>query len=163
MPTQAERNAALAAEAARQRNLATAQAQQAAARETLSTAQSGARTKTGQTIFDKALSGLPSSYDLNSDVARGLAASSARLGLQAADLNAYTGTNVGYNISEQTKAEQQALDLASGAVNQYGTPINIPTVTPGAGKNSAYDLLLAQFKWDNDSISLNPIWVNSVI
>ena len=147
MATQAERNAALAAEAARQRNLAAAQAQQTAARETLSTAQSGARTKTGQNIFDKALSGLPSSYDLNSDVARGLAASSARLGLQAADLNAYTGENVGYNISEQTKAEQQALDAATGLVGQYGTPVNIPTVTAAAtGKNSAYDLLLAQFK-----------------
>jgi hypothetical protein len=146
MPTQAERNAAIAAEGARQRNLAAAQAQQAAAKETLSTAQSGARTKTGQTIFDKALSGLPSSYDLSSNVAKGLAASSARYGLQAADLNAYTGENIGYNISEQTKAEQAALDAASGLVTQYGTPVNIPTVTAAAGKNSAYDLLLAQFK-----------------
>jgi hypothetical protein len=72
---------------------------------------------------------------------------SARYGAQAAALNAYTGENVGYNISEQTKAEQQALDTATGLVSQYGTPINIPTVTPStAGKNSAYDLLLAQFR-----------------
>jgi hypothetical protein len=146
MATQAERNAKIAEEAARQRNLERAQAQVAAAKETLSTAQSGARTKTGQTIFDKALSGLPSSYDLSSDVAKGLAASSARYGLQAADLNAYAGENIGYNISEQTKAEQAALDAASGLVTQYGTPVNIPTVTAAAGKNSAYDLLLAQFK-----------------
>jgi hypothetical protein len=148
MPTQAERNAAIAAEAARQRNLERAQAQVAAAKETLSTAQSGARTTTGQTIFDKALSGMKGlGYDLNSDVARGLAASSARYGLQAADLNAYAGENIGYNISEQTKAEQAALDTATGLVGQYGTPIDIPTVTAaGAGKNSAYDLLLSQFQ-----------------
>ena len=50
--------------------------------------------------------------------------------------------NIGLNISEQTKAEQQALDAATGAVGQYGTPINIPTVTAAAaaaGKNSASD------------------------
>jgi hypothetical protein len=144
MPTQAERNAAIAAEGARQRNLAAAQAQQAAAKVALETAQVGARGKTGDVIFEKALAGIPAGGDAGA--ARGLAGMSARYGAQAAALNAYTGENIGYNISEQTKAEQQALDLASGAVNQYGTPINIPTVTPGAGKNSAYDLLLAQFK-----------------
>jgi hypothetical protein len=146
MATQAERNAKIAEEAARQRNLERALAQVATAKETLSTAQSGARTTTGQTIFDKALAGLPNSYDLNSDVAKGLAASSARYGLQAADLNAYTGENIGYNISEQTKAEQAALDAANALAGQYGTPINIPTVTTTTGKNSAYDLLLAQFQ-----------------
>jgi hypothetical protein len=149
MPTQAERNAAIAAEAGRQRNLAAAQAQQAAATEKLSTAQSAAKTSTGDVIFNKALAGLGQyGYDLNSDVARGLAASSARYGRQAADLNVYTGENIGYNISEQTKAEQAALDTATGLVGQYGTPINIPTVTAaaGAGKNSAYDLLLSQFQ-----------------
>ena len=51
---------------------------------------------------------------------------SARYGLQAADLNAYTGEKIGYNIAEQTKAEQQAVDLATSLVNQYSTPINIP-------------------------------------
>ena len=145
MPTQAERNAAIAAEGARQRNLAAAQAQVAAAKETLSTAQVGARGKTGDVIFEKALAGLPTGLDAGA--ARGLAGMSARYGAQAANLNAYTGENIGYNISEQTKAEQQALDTATGLVGQYGTPINIPTVTAAAaGKNSAYDLLLAQFK-----------------
>lgn len=126
MATPAERAAKIAQEAARQRNLERAQEQVAAAKETLSTAQSGARTTTGQTIFEKALAGLPSSYNLNSDVARGLAASSARYGLQAADLNAYTGENVGYNISEQTKAEQAALDAANQLVAGFSTPITIP-------------------------------------
>jgi hypothetical protein len=145
MATQAERNAAIAAEASRQRNLERAQAQVATARETLSTAQVGARGKTGDVIFEKALAGIPAGGDAGA--ARGLAGMSARYGAQAAALNAYTGENVGYNISEQTKAEQQALDTATGLVSQYGTPINIPTVTPStAGKNSAYDLLLAQFR-----------------
>jgi hypothetical protein len=146
MPTQAERNAAIAAEGARQRNLAAAQAQVATAKEALSTAQVGARGKTGDVIFEKALAGIPAGGDAGA--ARGLAGMSARYGAQAAALNAYTGENVGYNISEQTKAEQQALDTATGLVGQYGTPINIPTVTPAAatGKNSAYDLLFAQFK-----------------
>ena len=144
MATQAERNAAIAAEAARQRNLAAAQAKQAAARTALETAQVGARGKTGQTIFEKALAGIPKGGD--EGAARGLAAMSARYGLQGAALNAYTGENIGYNISEQTKAEQQELDTATGLVGQYGTPVNIPTVTATAGKNSAYDLLLAQFQ-----------------
>jgi len=145
MATQAERNAAIAAEASRQRNLERAQAQVATAKEALSTAQVGARGKTGDVIFEKALAGIPAGGDAGA--ARGLAGMSARYGAQAAALNAYTGENVGYNISEQTKAEQQALDTATGLVGQYGTPINIPTVTPStAGKNSAYDLLLAQFR-----------------
>jgi hypothetical protein len=142
--TQAERNAAIAAEAARQRNLAAAQAKQTAAKTALETAQVGARGTTGQTIFEKALAGIPKGGD--EGAARGLAAMSARYGLQGAALNAYTGENIGYNISEQTKAEQQALDTATGLVGQYGTPVNIPTVTATAGKNSAYDLLLAQFQ-----------------
>jgi len=148
MPTQAERNAAIAAEGARQRNLAAAQAQVATTKEALSAAQSAAKTKTADVIFNKALAGLPSSYDKSTDVAKGMAAMSARYGLQGAALNAYTGENIGYNISEQTKAEQAALDAATGLVGQYGTPIDIPTVTAAAstGKNSAYDLLLAQFK-----------------
>jgi hypothetical protein len=148
MPTQAERNAAIAAEGARQRNLAAAQAQQAAAKVALETAQVGARGKTGDVIFEKALAGI-SNYGLDAGAARGLAASSARYGLQAAAANLYKDENIGLNISEQTKAEQQALDTATGAVGQYGTPIDIPTVTAAAaaaGKNSAYDLLLAQFK-----------------
>ena len=146
MPTQAERNAAIAAEGARIRNLERAQAQVAAAKETLSTAQVGARGKTGDVIFEKALAGLPSGLDPGA--ARGLAAMSARYGLQAAAANLYKDENIGLNISEQTKAEQQALDTATGLVSQYGTPIDIPTVTANAvtGKNSAYDLLLAQFK-----------------
>jgi len=146
MATQAERNAAIAAEAARQRSLERAQAQVATAKEALSTAQVGARGKTGDVIFEKALAGLPS--DLDPGAARGLAAMSARYGLQAAAANLYKDENIAYNISEQTKAEQQALDTATGAVSQYETPINIPTVTAAAaaGKNSAYDLLFAQFK-----------------
>ena len=144
MATQAERNRALAAEAARQRNLAAAQAQQSTARTALETAQVGARGKTGDVIFEKTLAGLPSGLDAGA--ARGLAGMSARYGAQGAALNAYTGENIGYNISEQTKTEQQELDIASGLVGQYGTPVNIPTVTSTAGKNSAYDLLLAQFQ-----------------
>ena len=147
MATQAERNAAIAAEAARQRSLERAQAQVATAKEALSTAQVGARGKTGDVIFKKALAGLSS--DLDPGAARGLAAMSARYGLQAAAANLYKDENIGLNISEQTKAEQQAVDTATGAVSQYETPINIPTVTAAAaaaGKNSAYDLLFAQFK-----------------
>jgi hypothetical protein len=148
MSTQAERNAKIAQEAARQRNLERAQAQVATAKETLSTAQSAAKNKTADVIFNKALAGLPSSFDKNTDVAKGMAAMSARYGLQGAALNAYTGENIGYNIAEQTKAEQAALDAANALVGQYGTPIDIPTVTAAAstGKNSAYDLLLSQFQ-----------------
>jgi hypothetical protein len=145
MPTQAERNAAIAAEGDRQRNLAAAQAQAAAAKVALETAQVGARGKTGDVIFEKALAGLPAGLDPGA--ARGLAAMSARYGLEAAARNVYTGENIGYNISEQTKAEQQALDTATSLVGQYGTPVNIPTVTAtSTGKNSAYDLLLSQFQ-----------------
>ncbi len=126
MATPAERAAKIQQEANRIANLERAQAQLAAAAETLKTAQSTARTSTGQTIFDKALAGLPSSYDQNTDVARGMAAMSARYGLQAADLNAYTGENVGYNIAEQTKTEQAAVDVANQLVAGLSTPITIP-------------------------------------
>ena len=150
MATQAERNAAIAAEGARQRNLAAAQAQVATAKEALSTAQSGAKTKTADVIFNKALAGLPSSYNKNTDVAKGMAAMSARYGLEAAARNVYTGENIGYNISEQTKAEQGDVTNTENLINLYGTPVNIPGAIYGdsstTGKNSAYDLLLAQFK-----------------
>jgi hypothetical protein len=126
MATPAQIAAARNAEAARATNLANAQVQAAAAAEKLSSAQVAARSTTGQTIFDKALAGLPSSYNLNSDVARGLAASSARYGLQAAAANLYTGENIGYNISEQTKAEQSAVDTANQLVSGYSTPVYIP-------------------------------------
>lgn len=129
MATPAERAAAVQAEANRVRNLERAQAQQTQAKSALESAQVSARGTTGQTIFEKALAGLPSSYDKSSDVAKGMAAMSARYGLQGATLNAYTGANVGYNISEQTKAEQQALDIATSLVGQYSTPINIPALT----------------------------------
>ena len=128
MATKAERAAAVLAEAQRVQNLERAQAAQAAARTTLETAQVGARGTTGQTIFEKALAGIPAGGDAGA--ARGLAAMSARYGLQGATLNAYTGENVGYNISEQTKAEQQALDIATQTVAGYSTPINIPELTP---------------------------------
>jgi hypothetical protein len=145
MATPAERAAAIQAEANRVRNLERAQAQQAQARVALETAQIGARGTTGQTIFEKALAGLPSSYDKSSDVAKGMAAMSARYGLQGATLNAYTGANVGYNISEQTKAEQQALDIASSLVSQYSTPINIPTVTEESKESTTGNLSLDAF------------------
>ena len=128
MATKAERAAAQFAEAQRVQNLERAQAQQAAARTTLETAQVGARGTTGQTIFEKALAGIPAGGDAGA--ARGLAAMSARYGLQGATLNAYTGENIGYNIAEQTKAEQQALDIATQTVAGYSTPINIPELTP---------------------------------
>jgi len=140
MATKAEVAAKQQEEAARQRNLERAQAQVAAATETLKTAQSTARTSTGQTIFEKALAGLPSSYNQNTDVARGMAAMSARYGLQAADLNAYTGENVGYNISEQTKAEQAAVDIATNLVGAYSAPIDIPKLTTRTA-NVAYDTI----------------------
>ena len=128
MATKAERAAAQFAEAQRVQNLERAQAAQAAARTTLETAQVGARGTTGQTIFEKALAGIPKGGD--EGAARGLAAMSARYGLQGATLNAYTGENIGYNIAEQTKAEQQALDIATQTVAGYSTPINIPELTP---------------------------------
>lgn len=130
MATPAEIVAARFAEAQRVQNLERAQAQVAAAKTALESAQVSARGTTGQTIFEKALAGLPSSYDKTSDVAKGMAAMSARYGLQGAALNAYTGENIGYNISEQTKAEQQALDIATQTVAGYSTPINIPALTP---------------------------------
>ncbi len=126
MSTKSKREQAQAQEAARQKNLERAQQQQTVASQKLSSAQSAAKTKTAQTIFNKALSGLPSSYNKNTDVAKGMAAMSARYGLQGAVLNAYTGSNVGYNISEQTKAEQAALDEANQLVSGYSTPISIP-------------------------------------
>jgi len=125
MATKAEIAAAKAAEAARATNLANAQAQAAAAQTKLAEAQVTTRGTTGQTIFDKALSGI-SSYGLDAGAARGLAAMSARYGLQAAAANAYTGENIGYNISEQTKVEQGAVDTANQLVSGYSTPVYIP-------------------------------------
>jgi hypothetical protein len=139
MATKAEVAAAKAAESKRVQALANAQAQAAVAKEVLSTAQSGARTTTGQTIFEKALAGLPSSYNQNTDVARGMAAMSARYGLQAADLNAYAGENIGYNIAEQTKAEQASLDVANSLVSQYSIPVQIPALDPA--KSITYSMI----------------------
>jgi hypothetical protein len=143
MATPAQRAAAIQAETNRVRNLERAQEQQAQAKVALESAQVGARGTTGQTIFEKALAGIPAGGDAGA--ARGLAAMSARYGLQAATLNAYTGENVGYNISEQTKTEQQALDTATGLVGQYGTPINIPTVTEESKESTTGNLSLDAF------------------
>jgi hypothetical protein len=143
MATPAQRAAAVQAETNRVRNLERAQEQQAQAKVALESAQVGARGTTGQTIFEKALAGIPAGGDAGA--ARGLAAMSARYGLQAATLNAYTGENVGYNISEQTKTEQQALDTATGLVGQYGTPINIPTVTEESKESTTGNLSLDAF------------------
>lgn len=139
MATPAQRAAAIQAEANRVRNLERAQAQQAQAVAALETAQVGARGTTGQTIFEKALAGLPSSYDKGSDVAKGMAAMSARYGLQGAVLNAYTGENIGYNISEQTKAEQSAVDTATQLIQSYSTPVQIPELDKA--KNVAYSTI----------------------
>ena len=145
---QAQIDAARRAEAERPAKLAEQQAKLPVVKEALATAQVGARTTTGQTIFEKALAGIPAGGDAGA--ARGLAAMSARYGLQAADLNAYTGANVGYNIAEQTKAEQGDVTNTENLINLYSTPVNIPGAIYGdsstTGKNSAYDLLLAQFK-----------------
>lgn len=142
---QAEIDAARRAEAERPAKLAEQQAKLPVVKEALTTAQSGARTATGQTIFEKALAGLPSSYNQNTDVARGMAAMSARYGLQAADLNAYTGANVGYNIAEQTKAEQSAVTATENLINLYSTPVNIPSPIYEQAKkrssNIAYDTI----------------------
>lgn len=137
MATKAERAAAQFAEAQRVQNLERAQAQQAAAKTALETAQVGARGTTGQTIFEKTLAGLPSGLDAGA--ARGLAAMSARYGLQGATLNAYTGENIGYNIAEQTKAEQNAVDIANQLVQSYSTPVQIPEPEPT--KNIAYSTM----------------------
>ncbi len=139
MATPSQRAQAVQAEANRVRNLERAQAQQAQAKAALETAQVGAREKTGQTIFEKTLAGLPGSYDKSSDVAKGMAAMSARYGLQGATLNAYTGENVGYNISEQTKAEQTAVDTATQLVQSYSTPVQIPELDKA--KNIAYSTM----------------------
>jgi len=70
---------------------------------------------------------------------------SARYGLQAADLNAYTGANVGYNIAEQTKAEQSAVTTTENLINLYSTPVNIPSAIYEEEKkrsaNVAYDTI----------------------
>jgi len=123
---QAQIDAARRAEAERPAKLAEQQAKLPVVKEALATAQSAAKTKTADVIFNKALAGLPSSYDKSTDVAKGMAAMSARYGLQGAALNAYTGENIGYNISEQTKAEQGAVTGTENLITQYSTPINIP-------------------------------------
>jgi hypothetical protein len=142
---QAQIDAARKAEAERPAKLAEQQAKLPVVKQALSTAQSGARTTTGQTIFEKSLAGLPSSYNQNTDVARGMAAMSARYGLQAADLNAYTGANVGYNIAEQTKAEQGAVTTTENLIDVYGTPVDIPSAIYEEEKkkstNVAYDTM----------------------
>lgn len=121
---QAAIDAARRAEAERPAKLAEQQAKLPGLQATLASAQVSARGTTGQTIFEKALAGLPTGIDTGA--ARGLAAMSARYGLQAAALNAYTGENIGYNISEQTKAEQGAVTNVENLINLYGTPVNIP-------------------------------------
>lgn len=142
---QAQIDAAKKAEAERPAKLAEQQAKLPVVKQALSTAQSGARTTTGQTIFEKALAGLPSSYNQSTDVAKGMAAMSARYGLQAADLNAYTGANVGYNIAEQTKAEQSAVTTTENLIDVYGTPVDIPSAIYEEEKkkstNVAYDTM----------------------
>ena len=123
---QAQIESARRAEAERPAKLAEQQAKLPVVKEALATAQVGARSKTADVIFNKALAGLPSSFDKSTDVAKGMAAMSARYGLQAAALNVYTGENIGYNISEQTKAEQGAVTGTENLITQYGTPVNIP-------------------------------------
>jgi hypothetical protein len=135
MATKAQIAAAKAAEETRVKNLANAQAQAAAAQTKLAEAQVAARGATGQKIFEKALSGISGGGDAGA--ARGLAAMSARYGLQAAAANLYTGENVGYNISEQTKAEQGVVDTATGLVTQYSTPVSIPD--SGEGQDTGQD------------------------
>jgi len=150
---QAQIDAARRAEAERPAKLAEQQAKLPVVKEALATAQVGARTTTGQTIFEKALAGIPAGGDAGA--ARGLAAMSARYGLQGAALNAYTGENIGYNISEQTKAEEGAVTTTENLIDLYSTPVNIPGAIYGedtdeaerlrrAGQ-SAYDILLAEF------------------
>jgi hypothetical protein len=142
---QAAIEAARRAETERPAKLAEQQAKLPVVKEALATAQVGARGTTGQTIFEKALAGIPAGGDTGA--ARGLAAMSARYGLQAAAANAYTDENIGYNISEQTKAEQGAVTSTENLITQYGTPVNVPNPiydeeeTDTAGKTSAYDLL----------------------
>lgn len=121
---QAEIAAARAAEAARPQLLAEQQAKLPVVQQALATAQTTAKGTTGQAIFEKTLTGLPSGLDAGA--ARGLAAMSARYGLQGAVLNAYTGENIGRNISEQTKAEQGAVTTTENLITQYSTPVNIP-------------------------------------
>jgi len=121
---QAAIDAARRAEAERPAKLAEQQALLPVVKEALATAQVGARGTTGQKIFEKALGGIPKGIDAGA--ARGLAAMSARYGLQAAAANAYTGENIGYNISEQTKTEQSAVTNVENLINLYGTPVNIP-------------------------------------
>ena len=148
---QAAIDAARRAEAERPAKLAEQQAKLPVVKEALATAQSAAKNKTADVIFNKALAGLPSSFDKSTDVAKGMAAMSARYGLEAAARNVYTGENIAYNISEQTKAEQGAVTNTENLINLYGTSVNIPdaiydTTGTSTGRNSAYDLLLAQFK-----------------
>ena len=152
---QAAIDAARRAEAERPAKLAEQKAKLPVVKEALTTAQVGARGTTGQTIFEKTLAGLPAGLDAGA--ARGLAAMSARYGLQGAAANAYTGENIGYNISEQTKAEQGAVTNTENLINLYGTPVNIPgaiyedsSTADDAEKlrragQSAYDILLAEF------------------
>ena len=83
---QAAIDAARRAEAERPAKLAEQQAKLPVVKEALATAQVGARGTTGQTIFEKALAGLPAGLDTGA--ARGLAAMSARYGTEAANLNA---------------------------------------------------------------------------
>jgi len=123
---QAQIDAARRAEAERPAKLAEQQAKLPVVQQTLATAQTTAKGKTGQAIFEKALAGLPSSYDKNSDVAKGMAAMSARYGLQGAVLNAYTGENIGRNISEQTKIEQSDVTTTENLINLYSAPVDIP-------------------------------------
>jgi hypothetical protein len=140
---QAQIDAARRAEAERPAKLAEQQAKLPVVKEALATAQVGARGTTGQTIFEKALAGIPAGGDAGA--ARGLAAMSARYGLQAAAANAYTGENIGYNISEQTKAEQGAVTTTENLINVYGTPVNIPDAVYEEEKkkssNVAYDTI----------------------
>ena len=140
---QAQIEAARRAEAERPAKLAEQQAKLPVVKEALATAQVGARGKTGDVIFEKALAGLPAGLDKGA--ARGLAGMSARYGTEAANLNAYTGENIGYNISEQTKAEQSDVTNTENLINVYGTPVNIPDAVYEEEKkkssNIAYDTI----------------------
>jgi hypothetical protein len=140
---QAQIAAAQRAEAERPARLAEQQAKLPVVQKALATAQTTAKGQTGQAIFEKALAGTPAGIDPGA--ARGLAAMSARYGLQGAVLNAYTGENIGRNISEQTKVEQGDVTTTENLINIYSTPVNIPGAIYEEEKqkstNVAYDTI----------------------
>lgn len=149
MATKAERDAAIAAEAARQRSLAAAQAKAAAAQARIPNASTTEFIK-AMAPRSEALAGLAERITTKAATKPELLSAQ---NLTIEDLKSKLATlkegSAAYaqQVSDITQAEKD-LAAAQGLVGQYGTPISIPTVDDTeaqTARQNAFDILYSQF------------------